>query len=59
MWQCSAWMREDREHFKEDIYQNVVQVYGTMDESELKENYEGFSGNGFIHMEQRIVYGLK
>jgi hypothetical protein len=33
--------------------ENVVQAYGTMDESEPKENYEGFSGNGFIQ------YGVK
>jgi hypothetical protein len=33
--------------------ENVVQTYGTMDESEPKENYEGFSGNGFIR------YGTK
>ncbi len=33
--------------------ENVVQAYGTMDESEPKENYEGFSGNGFIQ------YGTK
>jgi hypothetical protein len=32
---------------------NVIKTYGTMDESEPKENYEGFSGNGFIR------YGVK
>jgi hypothetical protein len=32
---------------------NVIRAYGTMDESEPKENYEGFSGNGFIR------YGTK
>lgn len=42
--------------------ENVVQAYGTMDESEVpKENYEGFSGNGFIQygIKDRIWFEMK
>jgi hypothetical protein len=41
--------------------ENVVQAYGTMDESEPKENYEGFSGNGFIQYgrKDRLWFEMK